>query len=218
MSASPIFAMLLASTVEALGWTLLHFVWQGAVVVLAFSIFLFLARKAAPQVRYLAGCGALCLMCIAALSTFVWYFGASRVGTAESPAVARTDSATLSAVSSSGWLPPARTTTADIRTNARETTEAPIVAHSARVEEPPTASQVPVVSVEFLNSLLEAAARWGQRLEPWLPGIVALWALGVAFLSLRLLVGWRAVRRCARRRTRFPTTCGIHAFRDSKNG
>ncbi|HEV3299321.1 MAG TPA: M56 family metallopeptidase [Planctomycetaceae bacterium] len=195
MSASLILSTPVASTVEALGWTLLHFVWQGAVVALALSVFLFLARKASPQVRYLAGCGAICLMCIAAISTFVWYFGAARVGTAASPAVAPADSATLSAVSSSGVLPPARTTTADLRTNARETTEAPTVAHSARVEEPPTASQVPVVSVEFLKSLPEAAARWRQRLEPWLPGVVALWALGVAFLSLRLLVGWRAVRR-----------------------
>jgi beta-lactamase regulating signal transducer with metallopeptidase domain len=195
MSDSPILSTAVASTVEALGWTLLHFVWQGALVALALSIFLFLARKASPQVRYLAGCGALCLMCLAAISTFVWYFGASRVGTAGSPAVARADSATLSAVSPSGLLPPARTTTAVLRTNARETTEAPIVANSARVEEPPTASQVPVVSIAFLKSLPEAAARWGQRLEPWLPGIVALWALGVAFLSLRLLVGWRAVRR-----------------------
>ena len=114
MSASPILSTPVASIVEALGWTLLHFVWQGAVVALALSIFLFLARKAAPQVRYLAGCGALCLMCIAALSTFVWYFGASRVGTAESPAVAQADSATLSAVSSFDWLPPARTDTADL--------------------------------------------------------------------------------------------------------
>jgi beta-lactamase regulating signal transducer with metallopeptidase domain len=195
MSATPILSTPVASTVEALGWTLLHFVWQGAVVALALWIVLFLARKASPQVRYLAGCGALCLMCIAAGSTFVWCLDGSRLGTAESPAVAQADSAMLSAVSSSGVLPPARTDTADLRDNARDTTEAPIVAHSVRVEEAPAVSQVSVVSSDALKSLPEAAARWGQRLEPWLPGIVALWALGVAFLSLRLLAGWRAVRR-----------------------
>jgi hypothetical protein len=67
MSDSPILSTPVASTVEALGWTLLHFVWQGALVALALSIFLFLARKASPQVRYIVACGALCLMCIAAI-------------------------------------------------------------------------------------------------------------------------------------------------------
>jgi len=46
-----------------------------------------------------------------------------------------------------------------------------------------------------IASLLpSAAARWGRRLDPWLPSIVGLWALGVVYFSLRLLAGWRTVR------------------------
>ncbi|UGQ46853.1 M56 family metallopeptidase [Massilia endophytica] len=49
--------------VNALGWTLLHFVWQGALIGLAAALALAALRGARPQVRYLVACAAL-LLCI----------------------------------------------------------------------------------------------------------------------------------------------------------
>ena len=53
-----------ASLVSGIGWTLLNFVWQGALIGCATAIALFAMRGAAPQRRYAVACGAL-LLCVA---------------------------------------------------------------------------------------------------------------------------------------------------------
>jgi bla regulator protein BlaR1 len=53
-----------AQLVTALGWILLHFVWQGALVGCAAAVVLTLLRNARPETRYLAACAAL-LLCLA---------------------------------------------------------------------------------------------------------------------------------------------------------
>lgn len=47
---------------EAVGWALVHFVWQGALVALLYACAVSLMRSASAQARYLAGCAALALM------------------------------------------------------------------------------------------------------------------------------------------------------------
>jgi D-alanyl-D-alanine endopeptidase (penicillin-binding protein 7) len=56
MSAQPL--------IGALGWTLLHFVWQGALVGCATAVVLTALRNARPERRYLAACAGL-LLCLA---------------------------------------------------------------------------------------------------------------------------------------------------------
>jgi bla regulator protein BlaR1 len=50
--------------VAALGWTLLHFLWQGALVGCATAVLLTVLRKARPETRYALACAAL-LLCMA---------------------------------------------------------------------------------------------------------------------------------------------------------
>ena len=50
--------------VQALGWTLLHFVWQGLLIAGATALALAALRNARPGARYAVGCGAL-LACLA---------------------------------------------------------------------------------------------------------------------------------------------------------
>ena len=57
---------------DALGWTLLHFVWQGILIVLALSCALPLLRRARPHVRYAVNCAALAAMPACALATFAF--------------------------------------------------------------------------------------------------------------------------------------------------
>jgi HEAT repeat protein/beta-lactamase regulating signal transducer with metallopeptidase domain len=55
--------------VERLGWVLLHFVWQGAVIALALAVLLALTRETQARLRYALSCAALVLMLGAALTT-----------------------------------------------------------------------------------------------------------------------------------------------------
>lgn len=50
--------------VSALGWTLLDFVWQGALIGCATATLLVALRNARPETRYAVACGAL-LLCMA---------------------------------------------------------------------------------------------------------------------------------------------------------
>jgi D-alanyl-D-alanine endopeptidase (penicillin-binding protein 7) len=53
-----------AVLVASLGWTLLHFIWQGALIGCATAILLMTLRHARPETRYAVGCAAL-LACLA---------------------------------------------------------------------------------------------------------------------------------------------------------
>lgn len=53
------------------GWTLVHFVWQGAVVALAAGVVLRLARRHSSSVRYAIACGAMATMLLGVITTAV---------------------------------------------------------------------------------------------------------------------------------------------------
>ena len=57
--------------VERLGWTLVHFLWQGlAIAVLYAAAHTFMARRSSPNGRYLLACAALAAMMAAPLTTW----------------------------------------------------------------------------------------------------------------------------------------------------
>src|SRR5438046_6753749 len=57
--------------VERLGWTLVHFLWQGlAIAILYAAARRTVSRKASPQARYLLACAALAAMMAAPLVTW----------------------------------------------------------------------------------------------------------------------------------------------------
>ncbi|HLO68730.1 MAG TPA: M56 family metallopeptidase, partial [Holophaga sp.] len=64
--------LLLPSWAAALGWSLLHFLWQGALLGALTLLGLRLARHRRPETRYLLGCLALASMVLAFLATFAW--------------------------------------------------------------------------------------------------------------------------------------------------
>ncbi len=59
MTMPSLWSLLHAPTVELLGWTLLHFVWQGALMAAVLAGALHLLRHHPPRVRYAVGCVAL---------------------------------------------------------------------------------------------------------------------------------------------------------------
>jgi beta-lactamase regulating signal transducer with metallopeptidase domain/uncharacterized protein YnzC (UPF0291/DUF896 family) len=56
---------------QSLGWSLLHFLWQGTALAALAAAAMALCRR--PSVRYLLGVGALVLMLLAPLATFFFY-------------------------------------------------------------------------------------------------------------------------------------------------
>src|SRR5947209_19302395 len=55
--------------VQAAGWTLIHFLWQGSAIALATAAVLAAARVASAQVRYLVACAGLVAMLVAPATT-----------------------------------------------------------------------------------------------------------------------------------------------------
>ena len=70
---------------EALGWTLVHFLWQGAAVAVLLALANLGLRRATANARYLAACAAMVAMLAAAVGTFVWLVTEPRAA----PAMAR---------------------------------------------------------------------------------------------------------------------------------
>jgi beta-lactamase regulating signal transducer with metallopeptidase domain len=60
-------------TVQALAWTLVHFLWQGAALGLAMLLWVRLLRPS-PQTRYGVGIFALAALLAAPMGTFVWQY------------------------------------------------------------------------------------------------------------------------------------------------
>ncbi len=54
------------SIVYRLGWTLVHFVWQGAMIAMLVGLTLAALRRRSAHARYVAGCAGLLLMLVAA--------------------------------------------------------------------------------------------------------------------------------------------------------
>ncbi len=56
-------------TIEAIGWALLHFIWQGVVIAVLLAIALRLLRKSSANMRYAAACSAMILFGVSAVVT-----------------------------------------------------------------------------------------------------------------------------------------------------
>jgi beta-lactamase regulating signal transducer with metallopeptidase domain len=183
----------LTTLTQALGWTLVHFVWQGALIALVLFLFVRLARNRGPQIRYLAGCAALALMCGTAVATLIAETQAVQQELADSSnRIAKTlpsvPEITLIADEPAPQLPAATGLT---RVPTNPVADMPLTASAHQAGQSQiTATAFPSL-VQTLPQQIERAA---QRVEPYLPWIVCLWALGVVVFSLRLLAGWQAVR------------------------
>src|SRR5277367_5486004 len=76
----------------ALGWTLLHFLWQGTALALAYAVVDRMTRRVSSALRYLIALGALALMPLAVIATFANEMRTSSLATTmiqREPAVSR---------------------------------------------------------------------------------------------------------------------------------
>ncbi|HET9326836.1 MAG TPA: M56 family metallopeptidase [Candidatus Eisenbacteria bacterium] len=107
------------ASVDALGWTLMHFIWQGASIAFFFAVVNRILSRAGANARYLLACGTLLLMLLAPVATFVALrdaASASRVSVLAPPAL-RSSRAPLDAKVPSAVLVPSMTVSSAPRLN-----------------------------------------------------------------------------------------------------
>ena len=157
---------------QALGWTLLHFIWQGALVGLLFAGVSVLLRNRSSNIRYAAGCSAMLLMLVLPLATF--YI----VSTSFTGALANQKTPE----SASGLIAPPQNT-------------AP-TSHQ-QVNTPADVDPDMFLPPEAMRSESWAEDSFASIL-PWL---VLIWLAGALILSLRFFGGWMSARKLKFRKT-----------------
>lgn len=158
-----------APLAQAIGWALLQFVWQGALIGAVAAAALFLLRRSAADVRYVVAAIAMSLMLTVPIVTAV------QAITATSRAQGQSAS------------PVAASTRVDV-SPAPGTAFVPTVPGTFPQEVPGTSVPTAQVPGTFAGKV---PGTLGRAFAPWL---LLGWALGVLCLTLRLFSGWMWVQ------------------------
>jgi len=158
---------ILLPLVETLGWTLLHFLWQGLIVGLIASAALTLTQNLSAKTRYIIALAGLLAMSVCPVVTFLCIQKSPSLGattlaihspaTSQEPGAKRSDESTSTIITLTESTTPVPQTTNSSGTSAQS------------------------VSTHTVTSKLPAS-------------IVIVWLLGVVLLSIRLLFSWRSSR------------------------
>ncbi len=148
--------------IQALGWTLVHTLWQAALFALLLGLALLLLRKYSARTRYVTAIGVLAAFCLTTLLTF------SQLYVGEGP-VASTETTTTSTVENSEVMAMEPTPA-----NADRSAVSPSANRKTSMVS--TASNGPGFRERVISYYNEH-----------LPLIVTLWLMGVLILQLRFL-------------------------------
>lgn len=154
---------------QALGLTLLHFLWQGTLIALLLAFVLRALKRADANLRYAAATAAMLLMLVLPLLTFGWLNHSYTVNAKNNLQFKATR---VSNIHQGQTLKPAAMSVTDQDQLASE-----------------DALWVEAISWQ----------RWSERDLGFVPaGAAALWLMGALVFSLRLAVGWKVVRSLSR--------------------
>jgi beta-lactamase regulating signal transducer with metallopeptidase domain len=173
---------------EAVGWALLHFLWQGALVGAVVGALLAVMRGCSAQSRYLIACAGLAVMALLPVVTTAWCRVEIPPAMAD-PASGRGDGAP------------------DAPALEQATNTSPAAAASG---EPPLSIAPPIAFSAGNGTSVRVDARrgmtatWQARIHAVVPWLVCGWLSGVVLLSLRLLLTWARIQRLRRLGTTTP--------------
>jgi beta-lactamase regulating signal transducer with metallopeptidase domain/peptidoglycan/xylan/chitin deacetylase (PgdA/CDA1 family) len=163
-------ALLAHPALETLGWTLLHFIWQGALVVLLYACVALSLRRATANLRYAVACACMLLMLASPVATF-FHLNSNATATAFD----RRASEAAHAEPQSETGAPAKSSGAQMRLYAN------------------------FLVVPDEEGAYAPLQRWAEdRLTSALPWLVLVWFGGAFVLALRLLGGWVLTERLRR--------------------
>ena len=176
---------------QALGWALVHFIWQGAMVAILYAGLAALLRRRAANVRYSVACAAMLLMLALPVAT-VFIIEQSSARSLDESLVRRTADAQSTA--STTALP-------DGRRQAIANEAVPPLAGAFASQSVPVAPSQALADGAADSSALSWRLWAKQRFGALMPWLVALWLAGVLFLSLRFLGGLVIAQRLKRLET-----------------
>ena len=182
---------------RALGWTLLHSLWQGALVAAVLAGALLLLRRQRAEVRYVAAAGALGVVVALAGITFGLYFNA---GASTNAILAPGSFKTVQVALVRKPTPLARAL-ADLRA-AKDARPAAVAGAKSQLTSPTDAAHAAVDAPGAIPSAPNWLARGLRYFDNHLPLLVLLWLLGLLAMSLRMLGGLLYVQRLRRYRVR----------------
>jgi beta-lactamase regulating signal transducer with metallopeptidase domain len=160
---------------QAVGWALLQFVWQGAVIGVLTAIALAALRRSASDVRYVVATIGLALMLTLPVVTGVQKYQALRADETQTAAAIVGDDSIV-----------------------RSTTPQRTLSQGAGLEQRGAAAADRGVGQRADDTSIWSRALdgvRGVRVEPLLPTLMLVWLIGVSLLSLRLLTGWLWIQR-----------------------
>jgi len=182
---SPFELLLDTTPMRALGWTLIHFLWQGVVWFAVHEAAQWMGRRRSAAVRYLTACLVLAGMLGSAAVTLHLEMQRIPVGAGDVRAqAARSHSMAQDALD---------------RT-AREGATPPVVAwmpsdpHTSDPAQPAHVTPPAEGRTRSLGILVRPLSLLQARLphlDVWLPWCVVLWFAGVFLLTTRLMLGWQ---------------------------
>ncbi len=166
---------------EALGWSLLHFLWQAIAIAAVLAIAFRLLRHRPSTARYAAS-----------LLSFAALLGAFVVTLAlhwpEPPQPAAVNPPRPIASNEASVPPPLMEPPPAIA--APPTSKQPLPPPTVAISPPPTSATI-AVAIEPLA--------FSEKIRPALPWAVGFWIIGVALFSLRFCFGWTALRKLQRK-------------------
>ncbi|HEX9582421.1 MAG TPA: HEAT repeat domain-containing protein [Gemmatimonadales bacterium] len=177
------------TAISIVGWALIHFVWQGAVVAAGLALALAVTGRRSPSIRY--GLGLVALLMMAALPIVtgarLWRTGGAPALSAGSVSIATesVEGATAEGADAAGG----------------------VIRPAPGVTRPGGRASDVTTGTPLGESWSALVQRGLDRALPWL---VLAWLAGVVLLSLRLLGGWAWARRLTRVGTR-PASQALHA-------
>jgi beta-lactamase regulating signal transducer with metallopeptidase domain len=186
-------ALLHQPAAQAVGWALLHFVWQGTVIAIFTALALLALRRSAADVRYVVSAIGLALMLTLPVVTGVQTWKASTATAARTSDSASHTSNLEPRTSDRGPrisnLEP-RTSNLGSRTSDLGSRPSDLAHRTSAPGPQPLADRGDVNTAAGTR-----VTTFGSRVEPLLPLLIGIWLAGVMFLSLRLLTGWLWIQR-----------------------
>jgi beta-lactamase regulating signal transducer with metallopeptidase domain len=170
MMTTEIGRMLSGEIGQRVGWSLLHFLWQGTAVAAALGVVLPILHRRRAQARYIAACAALAVMMILPVVT----------GTLVSIEKKQADLGMASGTSIAQAAAPAMVNRQVVASSSRQT-----VPEAVGIGTPGGVSA-------------KAGIMWRERVEAFLPWAVVVWMVGMLGLSAWHLGGWMMLRRMRR--------------------
>jgi beta-lactamase regulating signal transducer with metallopeptidase domain len=185
--------------VDRLGWTLVHSLWQFALVALLFALASRGALVRSARRRYAAGLIALAALMLLPAAT--WMQSGDSTPSGPRPFVGAI-----------GKKPVANGTEARQSDSEVEAASSDLSGEPALRETGSAQAELPAVPAPTLGTRWRQLLAWRPTLESWLSTIVYAWFAGVGIFALRPVLSWWTVERLRHRATTVPSQATRELF------